>query len=93
MNKWTLDLDFEADIPSMIPVQIHLQHLTLHYWNDQSLKAIGNALGKYIDKFETKEGIISYARICIKLDLEKGFPKVIKLSLKNWNQLQNLNYK
>jgi hypothetical protein len=44
---------------------------------------IGNSLGRYIYEFEPKDGLQSYARICMEVDLEKGLPEAIKLKLDN----------
>jgi hypothetical protein len=47
-------------------------HFPFHYWGDEVLKIIGDALGKYIDREEPRSILYSYARICIEVDLEKG---------------------
>jgi hypothetical protein len=54
--------------------------------------AIGNSLGKYIDKAEPKDGLQACAQICVEVDLEKGLPEVIKLKLDNWTYLQEVDY-
>jgi hypothetical protein len=36
------------------------------------LEAIRNALEKYSDKSDPKEGMFSYVGICVEVDLEKG---------------------
>ena len=73
LNKWNLDLDLNRDVPSVVPVWVRLSHLRLHYWNTESLEAIRNTLGKYIDKAERREQF-TCARICIEVDLEVGIP-------------------
>ena len=55
LNKWTPDFDPTQDVPSAIHVWVRLPHLPLHFWNSNSLEAIGNKLGKYIDKAERKD--------------------------------------
>ena len=55
LNKWTIDFDPTQDVPSAIPVWVKLPHLPLHCWNSSSLKAIGNKLGKCIDRAEPKD--------------------------------------
>jgi hypothetical protein len=32
------------------------------------------------------------ARICVKVDIEKGFPKAIQLTIDNWAYLQQVDY-
>ena len=69
LNKWDLSFNPEKDIPKAVPVWVKLPHLPLHCWNDEDFRAIGNTLGKYIDKSEPKSPMFSYARICIEVDL------------------------
>ena len=50
LNKWDLSFDPAKDIPKAMSVCVKLPHLPLHCWNDEDFHAIGNTLGKYIDK-------------------------------------------
>ena len=63
----------------------------MHCWNSKSLRAIGNALGKYIDTASPKDQY-SCARICVEVDLEAGLPEAIKLTVGNWAHFQKLDY-
>jgi hypothetical protein len=81
LNRWMLDFDPESDIPSVVPVWVCLPHLPLHCWGDDTLKCIGNSLGKYIDKSKPKMSMYACARISVEVDLEKGLLEAIKLSL------------
>jgi hypothetical protein len=63
LNKWTPDFSPENDIPSAVLVWVRLPFLPLHCWNDETLKNIGNSLGKYIDRVEPREGIQACARL------------------------------
>jgi len=56
-------------------------HIFHHCWGDESVKAIGNAVGKYIDRFEPRENMHACARICVEVDLGKGLGK---LSRSRW---------
>ena len=86
LNKWTLDFDPSQDVPSTVPIWVRLPHLPLHCWNSDSLEAIGNTLGKYIDKADQKDQF-SYARICVEVDLEIGLPEVINLTVAEWSHI------
>jgi hypothetical protein len=77
---------------SVVSVWIRLPHLPLHCWNPNSLRNIGNSLGKYIDSIEPKANMFACARICVEVDLEKGLPEAILLKLDNWKQVQKLDY-
>ena len=50
LNKWTPEFDPAQDVSSAVPVWVRLPHLPLHCWNQKSLQAIGNSLGRYIDQ-------------------------------------------
>jgi hypothetical protein len=91
-NRWTLDFNPENDIPSAVLVWVCLRYLPLHYWNDETVRVIGNTLGKYIDRTEPKEGIQACARICVEVDLEKGLPQAVQLTLDEWTYLQQVDY-
>lgn len=92
LNRWTPDFDPEMDIPSAVPVWVRLPHLPLHCWGDESVKAIGNAVGKYIDRSEPRENMHACARICVEVDLGKGLPEAINLKVDQWMHIQQLDY-
>ena len=81
LNRWTPDFDPEMDVPSAVPVWVRLPHLLLHCWGDESVKAIGNAVDKYIDKCKPKDNMHACARICVEVDLGKGLPEAIKIKV------------
>eukprot|EP00253_Pinus_taeda_P028342 PITA_28342 len=92
LNKWTPDFDPELDIPSAVPVWVRLPHLPLHCWGDDSVKAIGNAVGKYIYHSEPKDNMQACARICVEVDLGRGLSEAIKLKVDDWSHIQQLDY-
>ena len=51
------DFDPEMDVPNAVLVWVRLPHLPLHCWGDKSVKAIGNTMGKYIDKCDLKDNM------------------------------------
>ena len=44
INSWTLDLDLDSDIPSIVLVWVRMSHIPLHCWGDDTLKYISNKL-------------------------------------------------
>jgi len=92
LNRWSPDFDPEMDVPSAVPVWVRLPHLPLHCWGDESVKAIGNAVGKYIDRSEPRENMHACARICVEVDLGKGLPEAIKLKVDQWTHIQQVDY-
>jgi hypothetical protein len=91
LAPWTLDFNPEAEITAA-PVWVRLPHLPLHLWGKSSLKDIGNKLGRFLDRAEPKGDQFTCARICVEVNLEKGLPEAIKLSLGDWCHIQELDY-
>jgi hypothetical protein len=82
LNKWTPDFDPAVDVPKAVPVWVKLPNLLVHYWNWDSLRHIGNSLGKFIDRANNKDQY-DCARICVEVDLEVGLPKAITLKVRS----------
>ena len=80
-NHWTVNFNPKNYIPLEILLWVHLSHLPLNFWNENNVKTIGNALGKNIDYNIPKSHMFSCVNICVEVDLEKGLPKFIQLTL------------
>eukprot|EP00253_Pinus_taeda_P011388 PITA_11388 len=91
LNRWMPDFDPAVDVPSAVPVWVKLPNLPVHYWNWDSLKHIGNTLGKFIDRANIKDQY-DCAHICVEVELEVGLSKAIKIKVGNWIHLQKLDY-
>lgn len=89
LNKWTPDFDPSVDVPSAIPVWVRLPNLPMHCWNWESLKHIGNTLGKSIDRANCRDQF-DCARICVEVDLEVSLPEAIKIRVGSWSHVQKL---
>lgn len=89
---WTPDFDPDMDVPSAVPVWVKLPHLPLHCWGDDSIKAIGNAMGKYIDRCEPKDNMHGCTKICMEGDQGKGLPEAIRIKVDQWTHIQQLDY-
>jgi hypothetical protein len=91
LNRWTPSFDPASEVPKDVPVWVRLPNLPIHCWNPSSLQAIGNGLGRYIDRADPKDQY-SCARICVEVDLEVGLPEAIKLKVGDWQHFQKLDY-
>ena len=91
LNKWTPDFDPAVDVPTAVLVWVRLPNLPVHCWNWDSLKRIGNALGKFIDRENNKDQY-DYARICVEVDLEVGILEAIKTNVGSCSHVQILDY-
>jgi hypothetical protein len=84
LNKWTPDFNQENNVPSAVVMWVHMPHLPLHCWSNDTLRNIGNSIGQYIDKVELKENLLYHAKFFIEVDLEKGILEAMIISLDNW---------
>ena len=91
LNRWTRDFDPTVDVPKEVPVWVRLPNLPILCWNFQSLKKIGNGLGRFIDKVNNKAQY-TCARIYVEFDLEDGLPEAVKLKVGDWHHFQKLDY-
>ena len=73
LNRPTLDFNLAIEIPKFIPVWVHFPNFPMHYWNIESLKSIGDSLGRFIDMAIPKDQY-DCACICVEVDMESGIP-------------------
>jgi hypothetical protein len=93
MQLWTPAFDPSTDCFSSTPVWVRLPYLPLHFWGDESLKSIGNGLGKFLCRSpDSKPACSTFARICVEMDFSKGFPAEIILQGKDYSRTQILDY-
>jgi hypothetical protein len=91
LAPWTLDFN-PGDEITAAPVWVRLPHLPIHLWGISTLEDIGNKLGRFLDSVAAKGDQFTCARICVEVNLEKGLPEAIKLSLGEWSHIQELDY-
>lgn len=75
-------------------VWVLMPSLSLPFWHHQTLKDIGNALGKFI-KIDSERitQLFTYACICVEINLSKGLPYRIQLNNSHFRWTQSLDYK
>lgn len=71
-------------------VWIKIPRLQLMFWNENTLRHIGNKLELFIERIEPKCNIYYCAKKCVKVDLDKGF--YIQINMDDWHHLQDLYY-
>jgi len=91
LAPWSLGFNPEAEITAA-PVWVRLPNLPLHLWGKSTLIDIANKLGRYLDTAKPKGGQYRCARICVEVNLEKGLPEALKLTLGEWSHIQELDY-
>lgn len=85
------DFDPSVDVPLAVPVWVCLPNLPMHCWNWESLKHIGNTLGKFIDRTNNRDQF-DCARIYVEVDLKVDLPEAIKIRVGCWSHVKKLDY-
>jgi len=94
LTPWFPDFDPATAVITKTPVWIRLPNLPAHLWSTRVFRAIGDTLGSFIhgDLWRESEGLYSYARICVELDLSKGLLEQINLKINDFVWTQTLDY-
>jgi hypothetical protein len=87
LRNWTKRFNPDKEDFTWAPVWIRLYSLPQDYWDDETLKDIGNALGNFIKIAEqTKTNkYTSYARICVYMHITKALSDSICLAHEDTN--------
>ena len=77
-----------------ILIWVQLPNLPLNLMHPNILADIGNALGQFINinMHKLAKGIITFARICVEVDFNKGLPDKILLNWRGAIYSQALDY-
>ena len=82
LQKWIPGIVPETFIFDSVPVWIKLGRIPLELWTDAGLAVVASAIGKPLSfDLATKERRLSYARICVELNVESTMPAEITVNL------------
>jgi len=83
LTPWFLDFDLASVVITKALVWIRLPNFPAHLWHLAVYRSIGNTLGRFLmgDSWREHQGLYTYARICVELDLSKGLPDQINLKI------------
>ncbi|KAI8528720.1 hypothetical protein RHMOL_Rhmol12G0169300 [Rhododendron molle] len=81
LQEWHLDLEFEKESLSKLPLWIQLYNVPLQYWSEEGLSYIARGIGKplYADEMTESARRISYAKICVEVGVHSELPHSIDL--------------
>jgi hypothetical protein len=76
MQRWFPDFNPLTMTTMTTPVWVRLPNLPLHFYSSSFLPSLGNALGRFIkiDTDRIVKGFVTFAHICIEIDLSQGIP-------------------
>lgn len=79
------EFDATTMVVSTMPIWVRLPNLPLPCWDPKFIEDIGNKLRKFkkMDNERIENGIFTFARICVEMDLSKGLPGYIKMKHKD----------
>eukprot|EP00253_Pinus_taeda_P031639 PITA_31639 len=94
LQDWIERFNPDKEDLSLAPVWIWLYSLPLEYWDEESLKDIGNRLGEFIKVAEETKHIryTSYAHICVLMHLNKSLLYSVSLFHDDFEWIQTLDY-
>jgi hypothetical protein len=76
MQRWFPDFNPLTMTAMTTPVWVRLPNLPLHFYTPAFLPTLGNVLGRFIkiDTDRITKGFITFACICVEIDLSQGLP-------------------
>ena len=94
ITPWFPEFDAHTMVVTKMPIWVRLPNLPLPFWHHLVLEDIGNLLGKFIksDSDLNEQGLFTYARICVEIDLSKGLPDRVQLIYEKHKWVQALDY-
>ena len=94
MRPWKERFDPNKENLMISLVWIRMYSLPMEYWKEEILMDIGNTLGNFIKVFEQtrQRKYISYARICIYLDISRDLLDGIEINWEDEEWFQAIDY-
>ncbi|KAI0516109.1 hypothetical protein KFK09_008781 [Dendrobium nobile] len=94
LDKWTPSFNPESLKGLSAPVWILMPCLPLHCWDEQNISRIASMIGVplYLDGNSFKWGKREYAKVCVRIDLDKNLPKGVWIEGKHGRSFQNVEY-
>jgi hypothetical protein len=94
LKRWRLAFNPDSDYFQLRHLWVLLPGLPLHLWNEESLRAIGNALGRFIslDVQSLNSSSRKMGRILVEIDITAGLPEKLDIVWRGRTLQQPLDY-
>jgi hypothetical protein len=94
LKRWRLAFNPDTDFFQLRHLWVLLLGLPLHLWNEEALRAIGNALGKFItlDSQSLNIPLRKMGRVLVEMDITSGLPEKLEIEWRGRTHLQILDY-
>lgn len=90
LKKWEPNMSYEKEQMAKIPIWVQFYNIPLEFWNENGLSYIASAIGRplYADSMTESGKRLSYARICVEIDVDSCFTNPIWLKCANGTRVQ-----
>lgn len=94
LREWVELFNLDKKDLSWAPVWIRMHSLPVEYWDEDSLKDIGNGLGEFIKSTEEMKLCRhrSYSCVCVFMQLDKPLPDLVSPFHDDYEWVQPLDY-
>lgn len=94
LRDWKARFNPDKEYFNWAPIWIRMYLLPSEYWNEETLKDIGNCLGVFIKVVEETKNrrYTSYARICVHMHLAKELTDSVSLFHDDYEWIQPIDY-
>ena len=94
IKPWHVGFNPTEELPSRVPVWVRLPWLPLEFWREDIFNLIASQLGKPMgpSRQTMEKKVITYARVCVEIDLNKPLPDSIEIRLGSSSWIQQLDY-
>ncbi|KAI8537703.1 hypothetical protein RHMOL_Rhmol09G0045200 [Rhododendron molle] len=81
LQIWHPGIEYEKEGLTKLPIWIQLYNVPLQYWTAEGLSYLASSVGKplYADEMTETMKRISYARICVEVDVNASLPHSVDL--------------
>ncbi|KAE9445459.1 hypothetical protein C3L33_22645, partial [Rhododendron williamsianum] len=81
LQIWHPDIEYEKEGLTKLPIWIQLYNVPLQYWTAEGLSYLASSVGKplYADEMTETAKRISYAKICVEVDVNASLPHSVDL--------------
>lgn len=81
IKDWSPNFNPKQAALEVVPIQVRLYNFPHEYWNEDTLKVIGDKLGKFLkaDEAIERKDFNMYARICIEWKPHPPLPHAVEI--------------
>ncbi|KAF5186912.1 Rna exonuclease [Thalictrum thalictroides] len=84
IRLWSPEIEKGRNLISTVPIWVKLEGVPKRLWSEEGLGFIASLIGRPVclDEATEKKTRLKFARVCIEVDLECSFPKLLKVKIR-----------